>query len=105
MCIDIVVIWLGTANGQILSIFDRVICPQHIHIFISCDNFSVYPWIFTKFGMCIDIVEICFWIVNGQVLLIFDSVICLQNLCILISAITGENLNGFPQKLICALIL
>ena len=28
-CIDIKEIWFGIANGQILSMFDRVICPQH----------------------------------------------------------------------------
>ena len=27
MCIDIVEIWFGIANGQIWSVFDRVICP------------------------------------------------------------------------------
>ena len=27
MCIDIVEIWFGIANGQISSNFDRVICP------------------------------------------------------------------------------
>ena len=27
MCIDIVDIWFGTANGQISSNFDVVICP------------------------------------------------------------------------------
>ena len=32
MCIDIVEIWFGVANGQIPSIFDRVICPGHIYI-------------------------------------------------------------------------
>ena len=31
---DIVEIWFQIADGQILSIFDRVICPRHIHIFI-----------------------------------------------------------------------
>ena len=35
VCIDIVEIWFGIANGQILSIFDRVICPRHAHIFVS----------------------------------------------------------------------
>ena len=35
MCIDIVEIWFGIANGQILSIFDGVICPRHAHIFVS----------------------------------------------------------------------
>ena len=29
MCIDIVEIWFGIANGQISSIFDRVICLPH----------------------------------------------------------------------------
>ena len=35
MHIDIVEIWFGIANGQILSIFDGVICPRHAHIFVS----------------------------------------------------------------------
>ena len=35
MCIDTVEISSGIANGQILSIFDRVICPQHICILVS----------------------------------------------------------------------
>ena len=35
ICIDIVEVWFGIANGQILSIFDRIICSGHIHIFIS----------------------------------------------------------------------
>ena len=34
MYIDIVEIWFGIANGQILS-FLTVICPWHNHIFIS----------------------------------------------------------------------
>ena len=35
MCIDIVEIWFGIANGQISLIFDRVTCPRHAHIFVS----------------------------------------------------------------------
>ena len=35
MCIDIVEIWFGIANGQISSIFYGVICPRHAHIFVS----------------------------------------------------------------------
>ena len=35
MCIDIVEIWFGIANGQISSIFDVDICPRHAHIFVS----------------------------------------------------------------------
>ena len=33
--IDIVEIWFGIPNGQISSNFDGVICPWHIHIFVS----------------------------------------------------------------------
>ena len=35
MCIDIVEIWSGITNGQILSKLDRVICPRLTHIFVS----------------------------------------------------------------------
>ena len=35
MCIDIVEIWFGIANGQISSVFDGVICQRHAHIFVS----------------------------------------------------------------------
>ena len=35
MCIDIVEIWFGIANGQIFSNFYGVICLRHVHIFVS----------------------------------------------------------------------
>ena len=35
MCIHIVEIWFGIANGQISSNFDGVICPRHAYIFVS----------------------------------------------------------------------
>ena len=35
MCIVIVEIWFDIANGQILSIFDRVICLRQACIFMS----------------------------------------------------------------------
>ena len=35
LCIYIMEIWFAIANGQILSVFDRLICPQHICIFVS----------------------------------------------------------------------
>ena len=35
MCIDIVVTWFGIADGKLSSIFDGVICPRHVRIFIS----------------------------------------------------------------------
>ena len=31
-CFDIKEIWFGIANNQILSMFDRVICPQHDNV-------------------------------------------------------------------------
>ena len=34
ICIDIVKIWFGIANGQISSHFDGVIYPTHAHIFV-----------------------------------------------------------------------
>ena len=40
MCIDIVEIWFGIANGQISSIFDGVICMRHAHISFPDDNLS-----------------------------------------------------------------
>ena len=35
VCIDIVKIGFGIANGQISSVFVRVICPQYICILLS----------------------------------------------------------------------
>ena len=35
VCIDIVEVWFGIANGQISSNFDGVIFPRHAHIFVS----------------------------------------------------------------------
>ena len=72
MCIDIVEIWFGIANGQILSIIDRVVCLQHVFSFP--DNYlSECQWIFIKLGMCIDIVVIWDGTANGQILSVFDS--------------------------------
>ena len=31
--IDIIEIWYGIANGQFLSIFDRLIFPRHVRVF------------------------------------------------------------------------
>ena len=62
MCIDIVEIWFGIANGQILSMFDGVICPRHAHIWFWDDNLSKHQWIFTKLGVhwyCEDLVWNC----------------------------------------------
>ena len=55
MCIFIVEIWFGIANGQILSICHRVICPRHgnggvlsFHVFIilTMSNIIIAPELF-----------------------------------------------------------
>ena len=67
ICIDIVEIWFGIGNGQILSIFDRVIARNTDIFSFLDDNLSKDDWIFTKLGLCIDIEEILFGIANGQI--------------------------------------
>ena len=42
MWIDIVEIWFGIANGQILSIFDRVICLSHEWLGIIVSFFYLF---------------------------------------------------------------
>ena len=49
MCIDILKIWFGIANGQSISTFDRVICPPHdngrvlsFHVFLMFEMLDVY---------------------------------------------------------------
>ena len=51
MCIDIVEIWFGIANGQISLIFDRVTYPRVQDmpvVLFQENNLSEYWWIFTK---------------------------------------------------------
>ena len=61
MCIDIMVIWFGIANGQI-SLFFTELSARDTPIFsFPDDNLSKHHWIFTKLGMCIDIVKIGFF--------------------------------------------
>ena len=48
ICIDIVEIWFGIGNGQILSIFDRVIARNTDIFSFLDDNLSKDDWIFTK---------------------------------------------------------
>ena len=52
VCIDIMKLWFGIVNGQILSISDRVMSVFSF----KDDNVSTYQWIFTKLDVCIDIV-------------------------------------------------
>ena len=65
MCIDIVEIWFGIANGQILSNFDGVICPRRPYFCFQDDNLNKCQGILTKFGTCIDRKEIWFGIAYG----------------------------------------
>ena len=73
MCIDIVEIWLGIANGQVSSNSDSYLPVKHRYFhFLEIAN-SKYQWIFTKLGMCIDFMAIMFRIANGQISSIFDG--------------------------------
>ena len=89
ICIDIVEIWFGIANGQISSNLTEL-SVQDMSIFLfPDDNLSKYQWIFTKLGTCIDIMEIWFGIANGQV-------ICLRHAHIFVfRTITWVNVKGF----------
>ena len=65
MCIDIVEIWFGIVNGQILSVLTELSAHDVSKFSFPDDNFSKYQWIFTKLGVCIDIVKIWFGIADG----------------------------------------
>ena len=78
MCIDIVEIWFGIANGkfrQILTELSARDTPIFSFSFPN-DNMSKRQWICTKLDICIDIVEIWFGIANGQIMSNLDGVIC-----------------------------
>ena len=81
----IVKVCLGIVNGQISSIFDRVICPQYVSIFhfrmITLVNINGFS---QKLGVCIDIVETWFGIADGKISSIFGRVICPQYIRILL---------------------
>ena len=72
MCIDIVDIWFGIANGQIFTELSARDTP----IFsLPGNNLSKYQGILTIFAICIDIKEIWFGIANGQISSNFYGVI------------------------------
>ena len=70
VCIAIVEILFGFANGQISSIFDRVICPWPVFLFQD-NNLSKSQRSFAQLHMCIDTVEIWF----GFVIMIISSIL------------------------------
>ena len=74
MCIDIVKIWFGIANGQISSNLTELSARD---IFSFPDyNLNKSQGILTKLATCIDIKKLWFWIANRQISSIFDRVIC-----------------------------
>ena len=77
MCIDIVQIYFGIANGQILHHIITELSARDTPIFsFPNDTLSKHQWIFTKLSRCIDIVQIWFGIANGQISSKFYGVIC-----------------------------
>ena len=58
MCIDIVEIWFGIANGQILSNSDGYLPETRPYFSFSDNNLSKCQGILTKLGTCIDMKEI-----------------------------------------------
>ena len=79
MCIDIVEISFGIANGQISTIFTEFSARDTPIFSFPDDNLSKHQWIFTKLGMCIDSVKTWFGIANGKILSNFDGVICTRH--------------------------
>ena len=58
VCIDIVEIWFGIANGQISSIFKELSAPDMPIFSFPDDNLSKKQGILTKLAICIDIKEL-----------------------------------------------
>ena len=76
MCIDIVEVWFGIANGQFLSNFDRVICVRHTHILFPDDNLSKCKGILTKLGSCMILRRSCLGLLMGKFRQFFNWVVC-----------------------------
>ena len=79
LCIDIVEIWFGIANGQILSNFDGCLPETLPDFHFLDDNLSKCQGILTKPGTCIDMKEFWFGIAYGRISSLFDRVICPRN--------------------------
>ena len=75
ICIDIVKIWFGIANGQISSNFKLSTRDRSIFSFPD-NNLSKCQGIVTKLGSRIDMKEVWFWIAKGQISSTFHRVIC-----------------------------
>ena len=104
--IDIVEICFGIADRQILSIFDRVICPGHVHILIPGRYLTKY---LCKLGVCIDIVNITSAL--GSLMVEFHLFLTewsARNTSVFFffffRTITCANLNGFSPNFMCTFI-
>ena len=84
MCIDIVEILFGIANGQIRQFFTEL-SAQDTPIFSFPDYNLSKQGIFTKLAICIDIKEIWFGIANGQISSNFYGVMCPRHAHIFVS--------------------
>ena len=84
MCIDIVEILFGIANGQIRQFFTEL-SAQDTPIFSFRDYNLSKQGIFTKLAICIDIKEIWFGIANGQISSNFYGVMCPRHAHIFVS--------------------
>ena len=85
VCTDIVEIWFGIVNRQILSISDSYLpeTDPYFHFrMITLVNINGFS---PKLDVCIDIMEICFGIADRQIWSIFDRVICPGHVRIFIS--------------------
>ena len=87
MCIDIVEIWFGIANGKFRQFLTELSARDTPIFSFPDDNLSKHQWIFTKLRVCIDIVEICFGVANGQISSIFEGVICPRHTHIFVSGL------------------
>ena len=83
MCIEIVEIWFGIANWQILSILTELSACDMSDFSFPDDNLSKCRWIFNLVYALILYIGIAY----GQILSIFDTVICPLHVQILVSGL------------------
>ena len=62
MCIDIVEIWFGIANGQTSSIFHGVICPRQMAGYYSLTFLFTLPGTYQKQNILLLMNHVLFWL-------------------------------------------
>ena len=86
MCIDIVEVWFGIANGQISSNFTELSARDTPIFSFPDDNLSKKQGILTKLAICIHFKDIWFKdIATGQISSNFYGVICPRHAHIFVS--------------------